>query len=72
MLIEKREVHISDIVHNCRIDVTETGTEHSEERLVVRIMHMVMPKKFVANHPFVYVVHNQLNGMPFLIGSKTQ
>ena len=64
-----RPLFVSDVIHKAFIGVDEEGTEATAATVVV-LTHETPPsqKKFVADHPFVFLIRDKITGMILFFG----
>ena len=66
-----RQLYVSSAVHKAFIDVTEEGSEAAAATAVVatnRCMPLRPQQKFVANHPFLFVIADNRSGSTLFLG----
>lgn len=66
-------IQLSEVVHKTFIDVNETGTEAAAATAVSAIAGGAPhePKRFVADHPFLFVVYDRRDGGIVFLGRVT-
>lgn len=73
MITTPRQVKISDVVHKAKIKVDEEGAEAAAATAIqVRMccaMIMPEPKRFIANHPFAFIVQHKATNLPLFVGA---
>ena len=67
--MSKLELYVSHVVHKAYVDVNEEGTEAAAATAAV-IMKRSMPitHKFTADHPFLFMIQDNRNGVPLFVG----
>lgn len=65
----KKDLHISEVIHQAYIDVNEKGTEAAAATAVVMRMTMV-PIRYIfkANHPFIFIIEDKKSGNILFLG----
>ena len=67
-----RELFISAVIHKAFVDVNEEGTEAAAATAVIMTtLSVAMPKepvKFVADHPFVFIIRDDASGAILFMG----
>jgi len=68
----KKDLCISEVIHQAFIDVTERGTEAAAATAGIMKMTAIRmpnePKIFNANHPFVFLIKNNVTGSILFMG----
>ena len=64
-----RPLFVSDVIHKAFIGVDEEGTEATAATVVV-LTHGTPPsqKKFVADHPFMFLIRDKITGIILFFG----
>ncbi|KAL7117124.1 hypothetical protein ACP275_03G051900 [Erythranthe tilingii] len=69
--VEGKNLYVSSIFHKAFVEVNEEGTEAAAASAgVIRLKGLMMEEKldFVADHPFLFVVREDLTGVVLFIG----
>lgn len=66
----KRDLFISAVIHKAFVDVNERGTEAAAATAVTMMLTAVpdRQKKFVADHPFIFLIKDNTSGCILFIG----
>ncbi|XP_042495667.1 serpin-ZX-like [Macadamia integrifolia] len=62
------KICVSDIFHRSLIEVSEEGTEAAASTAAL-VMSLCLPPKFVADHPFMFMVREEVTGATLFIGA---
>jgi serpin B len=68
---EKEKLFISAVIHKAFVDVNEEGTEAAAATAVAMALAMAPagePEKFVADHPFLFVIRHRETGVILFMG----
>ncbi|KAF7137455.1 hypothetical protein RHSIM_Rhsim07G0232700 [Rhododendron simsii] len=64
-----RDLYVSSIFHKACIEVNEEGTEAAAaSACVIRVCCYVEPTDFVADHPFLFIIREDMTGAVLFIG----
>ncbi len=63
------DLHVTDVFHKTFVHVDESGTEAAAATgIAIGTKAMILPKTFVADHPFLFYVHDTKTGRVLFIG----
>lgn len=69
MVNEKIQLFVSGVHHKCTVEVDEVGTEAAASTgIVVMLQCLRRPVDFVADHPFVFTIRDNVNGVVLFMG----
>ncbi|XP_037779808.1 leukocyte elastase inhibitor-like [Penaeus monodon] len=73
-----RQLFISQVIHKYFLEVNETGTEAAAATCTptlctsyVLLIKKPRPPNFIADHPFMFFIRDQLSGLVLFIGRLT-
>ena len=62
-------LYVSHVIHKAYVDINEEGTEAvAATAAVVMLKSMLIPQRFTADHPFLFIIRDNRNGIPLFIG----
>ncbi|XP_026390675.1 serpin-ZX-like [Papaver somniferum] len=65
----KFNLAVSGIYHKCFVEIDEEGTEAAAATAVVRVKtSLPAPVDFIADHPFLFIIRDNVNGVVFFMG----
>ena len=68
-MTEKRDLFISEVIHQAFVDVNEEGTEAAAATAVaMRTLVLGRIKTFKADHPFIFVIQERETGNILFLG----
>ncbi|XP_059506803.1 serpin I2-like [Stegostoma tigrinum] len=68
-ITESSDLYISEAVHQAFIEINEDGSEAAASSGLLLLAIMSLPRhKFMANHPFVFLIRSNLTGSILFIG----
>ena len=68
-----RELYVSKIFHKAFVEVNEEGSEAAAATAAVVMMRcIVRPVLFEANHPFLFMIHENTSGAILFLGRVTK
>ena len=70
-MAEGRDLQISEVVHKAFVAVDEEGTEAAAATGVI-IRETSMPPEFVADHPFLFLVRDEVTGSVLFLGRMVE
>ena len=67
--MSKLALYVSHVVHKAYVDVNEEGTEAAAATAaVIRKKSKPITHRFTADHPFLFMIQDNRNGVPLFIG----
>jgi serpin B len=70
-MTKETELQIDEVVHQAFVDVNEEGTEAAAATAVVMGEAAAMPRSFLADHPFVFLIRDVKTGGVLFLGRYT-
>jgi len=67
----RRDLHIAAAIHQSFVEVNEEGTEAAAATGVSVGITSLPPMSFIANHPFLFVIHDNVTGSILFMGRVT-
>ena len=64
----KRDLYISQVIHQAFVEVNEEGTEAAAATAVIMERGVVMSKVFRADHPFIFIIQQKDTGNILFLG----
>lgn len=64
----KRDLYISQVIHQAFVEVNEEGTEAAAATAVIMEVGAVMSKVFRADHPFIFIIQQKDTGNILFLG----
>jgi serpin B len=64
---ETTNLYVSDVFHRAFVEVNESGTEAAAASLVF-VKTRSMPERFIANHPFIFLIRDNATGSILFLG----
>lgn len=66
-----KNLYISSVLHNAFVEVNEEGTEAAAATSVIVGTTGINPNRFIADHPFVFLIQNEETGAILFMGKVT-